>query len=72
MQLPPQAVESVWVALHVPPQSVKPVAQTQEPDPLQTLPPVHAVPHPPQLALSVLVLVQVPEQLVEDLLKNAQ
>jgi hypothetical protein len=37
--------------------------QTQAPA-MQTLPPVHAMPHPPQLFTSVAVLMQAPAQLV--------
>ena len=63
---PPQLLKSVSVFVQVPPQSVSPAwhDKAQLPDPSQTKPGSHAVPHVPQLAPSVSVLVQVPLQSV--------
>jgi len=51
----PQFELSVGRARHVPPQSVKPAGHTQPIAPPQTLPPVHALPHPLQWFTSVAV-----------------
>jgi hypothetical protein len=59
----PQLVASVIRLLHVPEQSVWPLAQAHWPA-LQVCPLPHAMPHVPQLAASVIRLLHVPEQSV--------
>ena len=57
----PQLLESTWVSVHTPPQSVKPVSQMQSPA-VHTSVAVQVVAHTPQLSGSCCRLTQTPLQ----------